>query len=72
MRVHPPDVRLLPPPRAGEPVGRRRDAMTCDEVDVCQCHVALDHVERGVAQDPLQAEHVAAVDEVAPGEGVAQ
>jgi hypothetical protein len=36
-----------------------------DEVDVGQGDVALDHVERRVAEDPLKAEHVAAIDEVA-------
>ena len=37
-----------------------------------QRDIALDHVERRVAEDPLEAEHVAAVDEVAPGERVAE
>src|SRR5207244_5080202 len=39
---------------------------------VGQRHVALDHVECGVAQDALQTEGVATVDQVRPGEGVAQ
>src|SRR6266498_1253688 len=43
-----------------------------DDLQLRQRHVALDHVERRVAEDPLEAEHVAAVDEVAPGEGVAE
>src|SRR5438034_2623712 len=46
--------------------------MAGDEIDVGQRDVALDHVERRVAEDPLEAEHVAAVDEVAPGERVAE
>ena len=46
--------------------------MAGDEVDVGQRHVALDHVERRVAEDPLEAEHVTAVDEVAPGKRVAE
>ena len=37
-----------------------------------QSDVSLDHVERRVAEDPLKAEDVAAVDEVAPGERVAE
>lgn len=34
--------------------------MALDEVDIGQGDVALDHVERGVAEDPLETEHVAA------------
>ena len=41
------------------------------EIRVRQRDVALDHVERGVAEDSLEAEGVAAVDEVAPGGRVA-
>src|SRR5713226_9758152 len=46
--------------------------MAGDEVDVGQRHVALHHVERRVAEDPLEAEDVTAVDEVASGERVAE
>jgi hypothetical protein len=46
--------------------------MPRDEVGLRQRHVATDHVERGVAEDLLEAEHVAAVDEVAPSERVAE
>jgi hypothetical protein len=41
------------------------------EIRVRQRHIALDHVECGVAEDSLEAERVAAVDEVAPGGRVA-
>jgi hypothetical protein len=45
--------------------------MAGHEIDVSEGDVALDHVERGVAEYPLEAEHVAAIDEVAPSERVA-
>jgi hypothetical protein len=41
---------------------------TARDLNLSERDVALDHVERRVAEDPLQAEHVAAVDQVAPGE----
>jgi len=41
--------------------------MAGDEVGLRQADVAPDHVERRVAEDPLEAEHVTAVDEVAFG-----
>ena len=44
--------------------------MARDQVGLRQSHVAADHVERGVAEDLLEAEHVAAVDEVAASERV--
>ena len=46
--------------------------MPRDKVGLGQADIAADHVERGVAQDLLQAEHVPAVDEVAAGERVAE
>ena len=46
--------------------------MADDEVDVDEGHVALHHVQRRVAEDPLEAEHIAAVDKVAPSERVAE
>lgn len=46
--------------------------MALRQVSVSQRHVALDHVERGVAQDALQAEGITAVDQIRTGEGVAQ
>ena len=46
--------------------------MAGDEVDVGEGDVPLDHVEGRVAEDPLEAEHVTAVDEVASGERVAE
>lgn len=46
--------------------------MPRDKVGLRQRHVAADHIERGVAEDLLEAEYVAAVDEVAPGERVAE
>lgn len=46
--------------------------MPAHEVDVGERDVALDHVERRVPEDPLEAEHVATIDQVAPGEGVAE
>jgi len=46
--------------------------MTGHEVGLGQTDVAADHVERRVAEDLLEAEHVATVDEVAPGERVAE
>ena len=44
--------------------------MPRDQVGLRQRHVAANHVERGVAEDLLEAEHVAAIDEVAPSECV--
>src|SRR5665811_1013154 len=46
--------------------------MASHQVGVRQRDVALDHVERRVAEDLLQAEGVAAVDEVAPGKSVTE
>ena len=46
--------------------------MAGDEVYVGKRHVALDHVERRVAEDTLEAEDVTTVHEVAPGERVAE
>lgn len=62
----------LPPARPGEPIRGRRHSVPRDEVDIGESDVALDHVQRRVAEDPLEAEHIAPVDEVAPGEGVAE
>jgi hypothetical protein len=42
------------------------------EIRVRQRDVPLDHVEGRVAEDSLEAEGIAAVDEVAPGKRVAQ
>jgi hypothetical protein len=42
------------------------------EIGLGQADVAADHVERRVAQDLLKAERVAAVDEVAASERVAE
>jgi len=43
-----------------------------DDLHICRRHVALHHVERGVAEDPLQADDVTTIDEIAPRKGVAQ
>ena len=46
--------------------------MPRDEVCLRESDVAADHVECRVAEDLLEAEHVAPVDEVAAGERVAE
>ena len=46
--------------------------MAGNKVSLGQRHVAANHVERRVAEDLLEAEHVAAVDEVAASERVAE
>ena len=46
--------------------------MASDEIGLRQTHVTPDHIEGCEAQDLLEAEHVAAVDEIAAGERVAE
>ncbi len=46
--------------------------MPGDKIRFGQGYVAADHVERGVSQDLLEAEHIAAVDQIAVGERVAE
>ena len=41
-------------------------------LEPCEEHIATHHVERRMAEDLLEAEHVAAVQEVAPSERVAE
>jgi hypothetical protein len=55
-----------------QPVRRRGQAVSLCEVGIGQRHVALDHVERRVAQNALEAERDAAVDQIRAREGVAQ
>jgi hypothetical protein len=43
-----------------------------DRFEAREVDIAADHVERGVAQDLLEAEYVAAVDEIAARERVAE
>jgi hypothetical protein len=51
-----------------QPVHSRKAPVSSGKIGVGEGHVTLDHVEGGVAEDSLQTQHVAAVDEVAPGE----
>jgi len=51
--------------------GRSQVVATCN-VGVGERDVAADHIEACVAQDPLEREHVAAVDKVVVGERVAE
>ncbi len=53
-------------------VRRRREVVAACDVGVYQRNVAADHVEARVAQDPLEREHVATVDNVVVGECVAE
>jgi hypothetical protein len=53
-------------------VGRRRKFVATCHVSVRQCHIPPDHVQTGVAQDPLEGEHVATVYKVVVGECVAE
>jgi hypothetical protein len=53
-------------------IGRRRRPTAGDQIGVRQGHVAADHVERRVAEDPLEADHVATVEQVELGERVAE
>lgn len=46
--------------------------MAGSQVAVRQCHIPLNHVEGAVAEDALQAECVAAVDQVDARERVSQ
>jgi hypothetical protein len=53
-------------------IGRRRRPTAGDQIGVRQGHVAADHFERRVAEDPLEADHVATVEQVELGQRVAE
>lgn len=53
-------------------VSRSSQAVALQDVRVRQGHVALHHVERCMAQDPLQAKRIAAIHQVGTGECVPQ
>ncbi len=66
---HPQDAGAIHPPRrADEMIGRRSGSVPRSKIGVAEGHVAPDHVEGGVAENPMEAEHVTVVDEIAPGE----
>ena len=60
------------PPHPDQPIRRRCRPMAGHEIGLGQADVAADHVERRVAEDLLEAEHVAAVDEIPPSKRMAE
>jgi hypothetical protein len=53
-------------------VGRRGELVAACDVGVRQRDIPPNHIEARVAQDPLEGEHVAAVDMVVVGECMAE